>query len=143
MPSSEQCQTTRLLQIAVRHTSIGSLSPLITVRDVNLDIKPFEERNLIDRTSPMLFSVAILSEEGFDALQTDLETIRLEPGGARPRNYRVYDANRDRIPDLVPLFRARDLRIGCGETEVELTGKTHDGVDLPGTYVVRNRRCPK
>ena len=103
--------------------------------EVAIDIKPFDNRNQLDPSSPMLFSVGILSDDDFDALQTDLETIRLEPGEARARNYRVYDANRDRIPDLVPLFRARDLRIGCGETEVELTGKTHAGVEF-----LRDRR---
>ena len=111
--------------------------------EVAIDIKPFDNRNQIDPSSPMLFSVGILSDDDFDALQTDLQTIVVEPGEASARNYRVYDANRDRIPDLVPLFRARDLRIGCGETEVELTGKTHDGVEFFGTDVVRNRRCPK
>ena len=112
-------------------------------REVATDIKPFDVQNEIDPYSPMLFSVGILSDDDFDALQTDLQTIRLEPGGATARNYRVYDANRDRIPDLVPLFRARDLRIGCGETDVKLTGKTHAGIDFYGTDVVRNRRCPK
>ena len=115
----------------------------VAPQTIRVDVKPLDSRNQIDPSSPTLFSVGILSDDDFDALQTDLETIRLEPGEARARNYRAYDANRDRIPDLVPLFRARDLRIGCGETEVELTGKTHAGVDFYGTDVVRNRRCPK
>ena len=118
-------------------------APACSATIVAIDVKPFDNRNQIDPSSPMLFSVGILSDDDFDALQTDLQTIVVEPGEASARNYRVYDANRDRIPDLVPLFRARDLRIGCGETEVELTGKTHDGVEFFGTDVVRNRRCPK
>ncbi len=113
------------------------------VQEIAIDIKPFDTRNRVDPLSPMLFSVGTLSDLGFDALQTDLETIRFEPGEGRARTYRVYDPNRDGLPDLVPAVRARDLRIGCGETEIRVTGKTHQGVPFFGTDVVTNSRCPK
>ena len=122
---------------------IYQVTPIDRPYDVGIDIRPFDERNLLDPMSPMLVSVAILSDEGFDALQTNLQTIRLEPGGATPGNYRVYDANRDRIPDLVPVVRARDIWIGCGETEVEITGQTYDGQEFHGVDIVSNRRCPR
>ncbi len=109
---------------------------------VAIDVQPWSESNLVDPASPGLLTVALFSENGFDALQADLASVRLSPGDAGSGNYRVYDVNRDRIPDLLMYFRLRDLRIGCGETPLELTGQTHSGQEFAGTDTVSNRRCP-
>jgi hypothetical protein len=110
-------------------------------RGPQVDVKPWSESNVVDPRSPSLLTVAVFSDMDFDALQVDLQSLRLGPGDARARNYRVYDLNRDRIPDLLAYFRLRDLRVGCGETALELTGRTYAGSEFAGRDEVTNRQC--
>ncbi len=109
---------------------------------VDIDFMPGSNRNAVDPASPSLVPVVIFSAEDFDALQTDLTSLSFNPGAVPPRSYRVYDANRDGLPDLVPHVRVRNLVLGCGVTEVAVTGKTHGGVSFYGFDVVTNKRCP-
>ncbi len=111
--------------------------------EVQIDVHPWREPDVVDPGSTRLVPLAIYGSASFDALQCDHPSIRMNPGDARARNYRVMDANRDGFVDLLTYFRSREIQVGCGETEVELTGKTHDGIEFYGTDVVRNRRCPK
>ncbi len=110
--------------------------------EVNIDVQPWRADNVVDPGSPGLLGVAILGSTEFDALQADLTSLRLKPGNAPARNYRVRDVNRDRSPDLLAFFRVRDLRIGCGFTDLELTGETVVGEAFAGLDTVNNRACP-
>ena len=101
---------------------IGAIEFSTGFRVVDIDVDPWDDNNVVDPGSPSLLAVALLSSNDFDALQVDLQSLRLSPGDARARNYRVYDINRDRIPDLLAYFRLRDLQVGCGDTSLELTG---------------------
>ncbi len=112
-----------------------------TLFEVGLDVLPWRTPNRIDPTSTVLFPVAVHGAHDFDALQTELASLRLMPGNAPARNFRVMDVNRDGMPDLVPYFRARDLDIPCGESAVELTGETHHGLEFHGADTVMNARC--
>ncbi len=118
------------------------LSPLNTVKQVTIDVKPWSASNVVDPASTRLVAVALFSSADFDALQTDLTSLRLNPGQAPSRNYRVYDADADGIPDLMAWFRIRDLQIACGRTELVLEGRTHAGQAFMGSDFVTNRRCP-
>ena len=117
------------------------LSRLGAVQQVAIDVQPWREPNLIDPGSRSLVPVALFSREAFDALQTDLPTIRLNPGEAQARNYRVMDVDRNGLPDLLFWIRARDLDVGCGETAVELSARTHAGLTIAGSDVVVHRWC--
>ncbi len=108
---------------------------------VSIDVQPWSDRNLVDPNSTRLVAVAIHGSMDFDALQCDHNSLRLNPGDARSRNYRVMDTNRDGFMDLLTYFRSRELLIACGESEVELTGATHQGMEFHGDNVVTNRRC--
>jgi hypothetical protein len=117
------------------------LNVLDTHVEVSIDVQPWSDRNLVDPGSTRLVPVAIHGGADFDALQCDHTSIRLNPGNARARNYRVMDTNRDGFMDLLTYFRSRELRIGCGESEVKLTGGTHQGLEFHGNDVVTNRHC--
>ncbi len=117
------------------------LSPLGTVQQAAIDVLPWREANVIDPGSRSLVAVAVFSSAAFDALQTDLTTIRLNPGDARARNYRVMDVDRNGIPDLLFWVRSRDLDIGCGETKVDLSAQTHAGLAIDGGDEVTHRWC--
>ncbi len=112
-----------------------------TALRVGIDVQPWDPRNRIDPGSTRLVAVAVLGSSGFDALQCDLTSIRLDPGNARARNYRVYDVNRDGFPDLLTYFRSREIPIGCGESDVVLSGMTSQGVEFYGSDRVMNIRC--
>ncbi len=113
----------------------------ITARPVDIDLQPWSNQNRIDPSSTRLVPVAVLGSADFDALQCDLSSIRLAPGDARSRNYRVYDVNRDGFVDMLTYFRSREIPIPCGESTVELTGTTHQGMDFRGSDKVTNSRC--
>jgi hypothetical protein len=114
----------------------------ILSRPVGVDVQPFREPNIVDPYSPSLIAMAILSADDFDALQVNPDTLRIDPGAAGVRTYRIYDGNQDGLPDFVAYVRARGLVIGCGETRIDVTGSTHAGVEFLGNDVVVNRRCP-
>lgn len=109
---------------------------------VSIDIKPWSSRNLVDPDSTGLIPVAIHGGESFDALQCDLKSLRLSPGDAEARNYRVTDVNRDGFIDLLAYFRSRAIRVGCGTTEMDLAGHIHQGMEMHGSDTVTNMRCP-
>lgn len=112
-----------------------------TMDEMNIDVLPWSTRNLIDPTSTRLVPVAMHGADTFDALQTDLRSLRLMPGDAPARNYRVMDVNRDGFMDMVSYYRSRDLNIPCGESQLELTGSTHQGIEMHGADTVTNARC--
>lgn len=107
----------------------------------SIDINPWSDRNLIDPGSTRLVPVAIHGSADFDALQADLKSLRLSPGDAESRNYRVMDVNRDGHMDLLAYFRSGDIQVGCGTTDMELTGRTHQGMDMGGSDSVTHMRC--
>ena len=113
----------------------------VTAQRVDIDVQPWDPLNRVDPLSTRLVAVAVLGTSGFDPLQSDLASIRLDPGNAGARNYRVYDVNRDGFPDLLGYFRSRDLSIGCGESEAVLGGRTYLGIEFFGSDMVLNTRC--
>jgi hypothetical protein len=109
--------------------------------EISMDVLPWSTRDLIDPGSTRLVPVAMHGGQHFDALQTDLPSVRIMPGNAPARNYRVMDVNRDGLPDLVVYFRSRDLPIPCGTSQLDLTASTHQGLELLGADTVTNMRC--
>ena len=87
--------------------------------------------------------MAILSDEAFDPLQVDHATVAFGPGEALPDRYRVKDANRDRLPDLMLRFRTPEVGIQCGDTELQLKGETYAGDRIIGTDAVKTVGCKK
>ncbi len=111
--------------------------------EVALDIKPGNRRNVINPRSKGRFWVAVLSDEGFDSLQVDSDTVAFGPGAASPDRYKVKDVNTDRIPDLMLRFRTSEVGLQCGDTELELRGETYAGDSIIGTDAIRTVGCKK
>jgi hypothetical protein len=116
---------------------------LPTFLPVVIDVKPGNVANVINPRSRGRFWVAVLSAEGFDALRVDPASVRLGTGGASPDKYRVRDSNYDGVADLLVRFRTPKVGIVCGDTSVELTGQTYDGVEIVGEDDVRTVGCKK
>jgi hypothetical protein len=84
-----------------------------------------------------------LSTGEFDALQADPASVRLGAGDAAPDKYLVRDSDYDAMADLLLRFRTPNVGIVCGDTSIELTGQTYDGVDIVGEDDVRTVGCKK
>ncbi len=108
---------------------------------VDIDVKPGNSRNQIHPGKKGRFWVAVLSDKTFDALQLDPGTVELGPGGALPDTYRVKDADKDGIPDLLVRYRVPDVGISCGDIELELIGETHAGQRVAGMDRVQTVGC--
>ena len=116
---------------------------LPTFLPVVVDIKPDSVDNVINPRSRGRFWVAILSTDEFDALQADPASVRLGAGDAAPDKYLVRDSDYDAMADLLLRFRTPNVGIVCGDTSIELTGQTYDGVDIVGEDDVRTVGCKK
>lgn len=109
--------------------------------NVKVDLEPGKPRNRIDPTRQLRFRVAVFSSPAFDALQIDLQSVQLLPGGAAPTAHRVNDRNADGLPDLVLLFDSAGAGFACGESTVELVGQTAAGASFSGSDSVTNTGC--
>ncbi len=67
----------------------------------------------------------------------------LGAAGAASDRYRVRDSNHDGVADLLLRFRTPKVGIVCGDTSVELTGQTYDGVEIVGEDDLRTVGCKK
>jgi hypothetical protein len=114
-----------------------------TIQSIAIDVKPGNRRNVVNPSSKGRFWVAVLSDSEFDALQVDPATVAFGKGEASPDRYRVKDANRDRLPDLMLRFRTPEVGLQCGDTEVELTGETYAGDSIIGSDSVKTVGCEK
>jgi hypothetical protein len=128
--------------------SVGSayvfdVSPFVGPTEIAFDFKPDSDDNVINPRSRGRFWVAILSTEDFDALRVDPTSIRLGAGGASPDRYLVRDSNYDGVADLLLRFRTPSVGIVCGDTSIELTGQTYDGVEIVGEDDLRTVGCKK
>jgi hypothetical protein len=122
---------------------IFGMSSYIRPTEVEVDVKPYSVDNAINTRSRGRFWVAILSTDDLDALRVDPTSVRLGAGGASPDKYRVWDSNYDGVADLLVRFRTQSVGIVCGDTTIELTGQTYDGVEIVGEDDVRTVGCTK
>ena len=120
-----------------------TVAGLAARKEILIDFKPGNRRNVVNPRSKGRFWVAVLSDSEFDALQADPTTVAFGQGEASPDGYRVKDVNRDRLPDLMLRFRTPEVGLQCGDTEVELTGETYAGDSVIGTDKVKTVGCKK
>jgi hypothetical protein len=126
IPGSDLCPLTIDMDIAI---DVGS--------DIRSDIKAINLR------SKGKVPVTILTTDDFDASTVDASTVQFGPNGATPVKYQLKDVDGDGDWDLALKFKTQDTRIACGDTEVTLTGKTLDGVDIAGTDSIKTVGCKK
>lgn len=120
---------------------IYSHGPLIVeALEVSIDIAPRREPNRINPEYGRL-SVAILSNESFDATQVDTETVRFGPKQAESVGGRVADIDRDGDVDLLLRFATEETGITCGDIEASLIGETVGGLSIFGTDSIVTMGC--
>jgi hypothetical protein len=111
--------------------------------DVDVDVKPGNDENVIDLSRAGSIPVAILSNDdpftGFDATTVDPTTVCFGHAGD-PRQFgdctadrpRIKDVNGDGLPDLALRFDVVETGIQLGDSQACLMGKTFSGVCIKG-----------
>ncbi len=110
---------------------------------VRIDIKPGDPLNVVNPFSHGELWVSLLSDDQFDALQTDISKVRFGAGEAAVLRHEVRDVNRDGASDLVLRFRISEVGIRCADGEISLMGETYAGVPITGTDSVNPVGCKK
>ena len=109
--------------------------------NVEIDIRPWSDRNMVNLRSRGFLPVAVLGSEDFDVCDIDL--LSLEMADAEPRTRGKWwgrekigwfrDVNGDSLTDLMLRFRISDLDIERDTTELVLEGMLTDGRKFRGT----------
>jgi len=106
---------------------------------VDIDIKPWSSRNLINLASRGVIPVAILGSADFDVASVDVTTLAFGPGEAPPAHKAhglEWDINHDGFKDLITHYRTQASGIAVGDTEACVTGLTLDGAEFEGCDAV-------
>jgi hypothetical protein len=108
-----------------------------------IDIKPGNTRNVVNPGLEGNIWVAVLSDAEIlaAALQVDPGSVRFGPDAAMPNRYRVTDANRDGLADILLRFRVPDSGLKCGDATVKLTGRTDHGTRFIGMDSIATVGC--
>ena len=125
---------------------------------ISIDIEPGSGLNSTNcRNRRGIITVALLSQEGFDATSVDPETVtfagasitwvsrrdrlrspyrRYEdpPGDVEAEYFRARDVEGDGDVDLQLFFRLGETTLNCFSTEGKLTGETFQGVLIESTH---------
>lgn len=118
--------------------------PGVTV--VDIDIKPGNERNVINPRSEGGIWVAVLSDASADtpfdpASQIDISAVEFGSDGAEAIRYKLKDVNRDGLGDLLLRFEIAKTGIACGDTEAILAVETFNGQRITGADSINTVGC--
>jgi hypothetical protein len=108
------------------------------VLEVEIDIRPGSDQNVINIGSGGVVPVAVLTTADFDAGTVRPGSVRF--AGVQPRRWTMEDVDRDGDLDLLLNFRIRDLDLDESSTDATLTGETFPhagGLLIVGTDMVR------
>ena len=134
--------------LSVTFAGVSHLSILVglipDVIQVSIDIKPDSDPNPVNIKSKGVIPVAILTTDGFDALQADPLSVEFGPNGATEAHGlgHIEDVDGDGDMDLVLHFKTQQTGIACGDTEVTLTGVTSSGQAIAGADTIETVNCP-
>lgn len=114
----------------------------LSVKQVNIDVKPGNDNlTLLDPNNRGEFPVAILSAEGFNAMDVDTSTITFGSTGDENSMARCKksgkDVNKDGRLDRVCHFRNYDANFQHGNTEGFLKANMSDGTAVEGHGVLK------
>ena len=117
----------------------GSDSFQVEVRkiDAEIDIKPGSDTNPINIDSKGRTPVAVLTNDGLDATDIDVSTVRFGPGQAIPVHYAIEDIDGDGDDDMILHFNTQELGLTEDDVEATLTGQTTGGAYFTGTDSVK------
>ena len=109
-------------------------------KEVKVDIKPGSDPNSINckRTTGVI-SVAVLSDNSFDATQINQSTVKFGPNNATEVHQTMHleDVDADNDIDAVFHFKISDTGLICQDTQASISGKLFDGSEWQGTDAVR------
>ncbi|MCK4849812.1 MAG: DUF4465 domain-containing protein [Phycisphaerae bacterium] len=105
--------------------------------DVEIDIKPRNNRQMVNLNSEGVLRLAVLGGEDFDVHEIDLLSLKLADAEPRAMGNSgkiglFKDVNNDSQTDLVLHFNMGDLNVAAEATELILEGFLNDGTLLTG-----------
>jgi len=108
----------------------------VTLRlKVELDLKPGDDKNIVNHKSKGKVWCAILTTDGFDAVdEVVVDSVLL--GGAEPLQSKEEDVDGDGRDDLVLKFDRQDIGLDENTETVTLTGDRYDGGFIEGDDAV-------
>lgn len=109
--------------------------------EVEIDVKPGNDRNHINFRSRGVVPVAILTTDEFDAASVAPELTIF--AGALARRWATCDVDGDGDNDLKLRFRVRKLELEVGDTEAHLAGWTVNGDEIHGCDAVKVKKPKK
>jgi hypothetical protein len=115
------------------HLYLAELPPI----PVEIDVKPRRASNRFHPRSRRSIPVAILGSERFPVEEMDPASVGVGPDAAPARGRpKLRAVKGDGWTDLVLRFRPRDAGIARDDSEVCLSGETHDGIGFEGCDAV-------
>jgi hypothetical protein len=115
---------------------------ITAVADVDIDVLPGDEANVVYPNQTGKLPVVVLSADSFDATQVDPATLKFgsaEAGIAEP----VVISNVDGQfgDDTTARFKVEESGIFCNDADVTLTGRTYSGEPFSGTDSIDATLC--
>ena len=103
-------------------------------KEVEIDVKPRSEDNVIHSIKHGILPVAILTTPDFDAGNVDVLTIKAGSGQTTPfpKKALKIDVDKDGDRDFLILFRIKDLSLLETDTEICLSGETNGDIPIKG-----------
>ena len=110
--------------------------------NVDIDVKPASQNNLLSRRGPGFIPVAINGSADFSPLDIDFGTLVFEAPelGIHPRqgpHCTIVDWNLDDFLDAVCFFKDKPRHWEIGEATGTLTGELFDGTAIEGSDSIR------
>lgn len=117
---------------------------------IDIDADAWVEPNEISPDDNYLLTVGIYSTQAvtggsgsFDALQTDITTLRFGNDGAVTVDAApfVVDMNNDSLNDIMVRFQVADSGTECGDTSANISGETFSGEAIVGVDFITTVDC--
>lgn len=102
---------------------------------IDIDIRPYGDKNCINLDIKGFVLVAALTTDDFDAATVDPATV--EFAGAAPVRWSLKDVDHDGDDDMIFNFRIQELDLDQDSTEATLTGQTTQGILIEGSDEVQ------
>jgi hypothetical protein len=119
------------------YADVRGLAYLSDTLQIELDVRPSNERDHINTRSRGLVPVALLGTPSFDVRDVDVGSLGFGPAHAPvEKRAKVRDVTRDGEADLIVRFRSDETGLEPGETEACLEGALRDGTPLRGCTAV-------
>jgi hypothetical protein len=120
------------------HIAFNDLTFVVEAIEVQIDVKPGSNPNIVNLKSKATLPVAILSSPSFSAATVSPLTVRLAGVPVSLRNNgtpmaSLEDVNGDGLIDLVLHFSIQALPQFTSDTDITLVGETSDGQLITGS----------